>query len=184
MSADNSYTCRQDADHQGPTQPSHLIQPVYSQHTTYHKTYTLNQQKMVNISLLAILTMSSLVHALPSRLTNKPTYPTSSLPNSTTITYYQGPADLASNGCGMLEVAKGPMLRNKCAALGEPSMSIARASNADCVFWVWYGTTDCSTGAAGWTETEVARGNGSVCVDSGVLDGGKFETASGMWMCG
>ena len=57
--------------------------------------------------------------------------------------------------------------------------------NNTCSFTLFTGSTSCSFGS-GTTETigfPIPAGNGTVCVNVGVLDGGKFQKASGVWSC-
>lgn len=133
---------------------------------------------MVRLALLTTLASSSLSLALPQRSYHNHT---SGLPNSTAVTFYQGPS--SDGACGLMPVATSQMTPYKCSELYTSSLSVARSPNADCSFYMWSGTSQCSVAASPSEVVSILRGNGSVCVTSGVEDGGHFQTASGMWSC-
>lgn len=101
--------------------------------------------------------------------------------NTATVTWYQPPLQFGPTACGM-SVGSMTMTSGICMDLYTDALGVAQHSNQDCMFTMWPDVTDC-TGDRGWTEYMIERGNGTVCVETGVLDGGTWTHASGIYSC-
>ena len=84
-----------------------------------------------------------------------------------------------------MPVGRGAMTAEVCMPLMWNGVGIARMPNNTCSFTLYTGSTSCSSGngTTEMTSVPIAAGQGLVCVDVGVLDGGKFQKASGVWSC-
>ncbi|KAK5119861.1 hypothetical protein LTR85_007187 [Meristemomyces frigidus] len=103
-------------------------------------------------------------------------------PSNTTITYCQG--STASDICSM-SVGTGTLAAEVCTPLEWSGIGIAQSPNNSCSFTLFTGTTSCDSNATTEkTGYAVPRGEGVTCVDVGVLDGGRYQKASGVWSCG
>jgi len=69
-----------------------------------------------------------------------------------------------------------------CVELKWAGVSLAQASNHNCSFTLYSGTSSCDGNATEKTSYQIPAGNGTTCVDAGVLDP-MYEKASGVWSC-
>ena len=135
---------------------------------------------MLTFAFFAAFASSASSFAIPQSQTTGGTLPP--FPNNTSVTFYQG--STGSNTC-MMAIGKGAMRAEECTPLFWNGIAIAQSPNNTCSFTLYTGSTSCSAGN-GTTETSgftIAAGHETVCVDVGVLDGGKFQKASGVWSC-
>ena len=102
------------------------------------------------------------------------------LASNTGVTYYQGTPSTGS--CGLMAVSSGSMSAGECTALKTYSLAIDQLEHHKCSFMLYKGTSSCS-GPTSTETTQIAAGNGTVCVVTDVQDGGQFEKASGLWAC-
>lgn len=101
---------------------------------------------------------------------------------STAVTWYQGQLEMSSSSCGPEAVSTGILVLNKCTTLHTVGLGISQIQDKECSFKLWTSTSDCSGDV--WTEKDVPSGNATTCISDGVLDGGEFQHASGIWSCG
>lgn len=128
-------------------------------------------------------------------------------PSNTTITFYQGVAlapgvihrDLTSTPvsdpllardlgeCG-ISVSKGTIQQGTCRPLLTAGIGLQQTEYGSCSFTLYSGSTGCDPGPNGTNAVkrvvEIPNGAGTTCVGTGVLDGGKYQKASGIWVCG
>lgn len=77
-----------------------------------------------------------------------------------------------------------------CTSLISSSISIGQATNGSCTFTLFADTETCDIfgvgDALGYNKHQIVIPNGQeeTCIGTGVLDGGKFQKASGIWGCG
>lgn len=117
--------------------------------------------------------------------------PTHPYPTNTTIAYYQGGAGTAgttdASFCAVA-VAQGTLQSGFCQKLLVEAIALPRAVGADCSFTLWPGSQSCDgeerrvVALPGLKEGE--EEGQMMCVGTGVLDGGKWQHASGVWLCG
>lgn len=128
-------------------------------------------------------------------------------PSNTTITFYQGIAlapgqierDLTSKteftplldrdigACGMI-VGQGTIQQGTCTTLLTAAVGLQQTEMGSCSFTVFTGSPGCDPGPDGTkavkTFVAIPNGVGTTCVGTGVLDGGMYQQASGIWVCG
>lgn len=121
---------------------------------------------------LALTLATTTVTALPSHAYAPYALP----PNSTSVTYYQG--TVTPSSCG-IAVSSGNLTRGTCYRMYTNSIGVKQVAGHGCEFRLWEGE-GCK---GGYKKCEVQKGNGSTCVDVGVLDGGRYDVVSGMWSC-
>lgn len=156
----------------------------------------------LTLSLLALAYHASAL-ALPQITTgNGPLFP-----SNTTVTYFQGTAlapgsiarDLTSNtiisplldrdigACGV-SVGHGTIQQGTCNVLLTAAIGLQQTEYGSCSFTLFSGSPSCDPGPNGTNAVTrvvaIPNGEGTTCVGTGVLDGGKFQKASGSWVCG
>ena len=131
---------------------------------------------MLAISIITALATASSVYAIPHDKLR-----CSSSSTNASIIYYQGGSESAP--CGGFAVATGALLPNTCHAIKTYGISIAQSSTKNCTHTLFSGAPDCGNNTSIVTRVPIPAGNDSVCLEGGILDGGKFEHASGIWSC-
>lgn len=135
---------------------------------------------IILFALLACLLPTTTATPVQPRAST-PACPSSTL-YSTNITYYQGGSPSAP--CGNFAVSEGPLTEGECQAIQVYGVGVSQLSNTSCVYAVFHGTDSCDEAAATSVDlTYMPKGNGTTCVDVGVLDGGVMVGASGRWSC-
>lgn len=138
---------------------------------------------MLALTLIAALATSAHSLAIPQPQDGGGVY--APFPLNTSMTYYQG--STSSDTCA-ISVGTGMIAAETCTPLLWSAVGIAQSPNNTCSFTLFSGSTTCADGNGNLTSEktvfQLERGEGVVCVDVGVLDGGKFQKASGMWSCG
>lgn len=141
------------------------------------------------------LTALALPHPLPQATTgNSDTEPYAT---NTTITYYQGTIMTSGPGftsaevsalddgissCGT-KVGSGIIQANYCRQFFTESVAIGGTVNGSCSLTLWSQAADCTGGQK--KVIPILNGEDyATCVPTGVLDGGMFLKASGIWACG
>lgn len=128
-------------------------------------------------------------------------------PSNTTITYYQGialatepiqrgvpvgqlsdpPKKRDTGACGM-SVGSGTIQQGTCIDLYTAAIGLQQTEAGSCSFTLYPDVNGCDPGPNGTTDSKrvvaIPNGEGTTCVGTGVLDGGKFYKASGIWVCG
>ncbi|SMQ53299.1 unnamed protein product [Zymoseptoria tritici ST99CH_1A5] len=154
--------------------------------------------------LVLLLSTATTISALPQYPSTGPILP---YPTNTTITFYQGlslgPTYIHNNNlinpggsavlprtigdCGM-EVSRDIIQGGVCRRLRTAGVGVRQQERGTCVFAIWRGSAVCDEGWDGLlaekTTVVIPRGNGTICVVTGVLDGGRDVEASGLWVCG
>ncbi|KAK5137720.1 hypothetical protein LTR08_007291 [Meristemomyces frigidus] len=135
---------------------------------------------MLAVALFAALAPTAYSLAIPQSQTTGGVYPP--FPANISVTYYQG--STGSTNC-MMPIGTGALHAEVCTPLYWSGIGIAQSLANTCSFTLFTGSTSCSgaNGTAESTAFSIAAGNGTVCVGVGVLDGGKFQKASGVWSC-
>jgi hypothetical protein len=129
--------------------------------------------------LTSILLFAASAFALPNPAPASNVKP----PTNTTITYYTGGS---TNHCGdgAYNIGSGTLIAGECKNLVNSALSIPYDVNFACTFTLFQGSTTCGAGATGTVVTKIPKGaKGSACIDTGVLDGGKYYHGSGIWKC-
>jgi hypothetical protein len=104
-------------------------------------------------------------------------------PANTTINFYVGGT---TNHCGdgAYNIGSGTLVAGECKNLVNSALSIPYDATFACTFTLWQGSTSCGAGATGTVVTQIPKGvNASACIDTGVVDGGKWYHGSGIWKC-
>lgn len=81
-----------------------------------------------------------------------------------------------------------------CTPLKHSAVSIGQIANGSCTFTLFAGSNTCDVLGRGSTgeykyrynrhEVVIPNGDQETCIGTGVVDGGRFSTASGIWACG
>ncbi|KAF2718964.1 hypothetical protein K431DRAFT_198073, partial [Polychaeton citri CBS 116435] len=87
------------------------------------------------------------------------------------------------SNCGTW-VASGNLTAATCNTLKTSGISIAALADRECTFTLYKGTASCSGDIESKETIVIEKGGEGVCVPTGVLDGGVWQKASGMWTCG
>ena len=101
-------------------------------------------------------------------------------PTSAPVVYYQATNLATSTTCG-LKVAENTLDTNKCYTMYTAALGIQQHENRDCIFTIWDNVNDCSDNST--IDIPVPMGNSTICINDNVLDGGKFQHKSGMYLC-
>lgn len=141
--------------------------------------------KALSLAILSTL-LSTVCHASPISQSSKearanPSHSTTSVTWYQSPLYFAGKSETMDTSCGFA-VSSGTMKHEVCTKLYTLAMGVQQSPHKDCKFKMWTGSTTCE-GSDKWTEIVVPKGNGTTCMDTGVLDGGKFTKASGIWSC-
>jgi hypothetical protein len=74
----------------------------------------------------------------------------------------------------------------RCTALTNSGIGIEQQARGSCSFTLYAGTEHCDVLSDGSNKHEIAipTGDEITCISTGVLDGGRFQRASGVWACG
>jgi hypothetical protein len=139
-------------------------------------------QYLTSVLLLAA-TALALPNPLPEAVAEPATTGAAKPPTNTTITFYTGGS---SNKCGdgAFNIGQGNLTAGECKNLFNSAFSIPYDANFACTFTLWQGSTSCGQGSTGKVVTKIPKGtSGSACIDTGVVDGGKWYHGSGIWKC-
>ena len=104
------------------------------------------------------------------------------------VQWYQGSLNFqdrnetTDGSCGSTQVSSGYLTGEQCTNLHTIGMGIQQDAVRDCVFKFWSGSTACGADSSA-VEIAVPRGSGITCINTGVLDGGKWYRASGIYSC-
>ena len=102
----------------------------------------------------------------------------------TKVTYYQGSAGniaTANPASCLMPVGSDTLQADRCYAILTTGLGVQQTINGICTYTLYRGSKSCD----GDTTTIVLpSGNGTTCIDTGVLDGGEYDLASGVWTCG
>ena len=138
--------------------------------------------------ILALTTLVSVASSLPC--TEPPTNGSHALaPSNTTIAYYQGSAEVGLQ-C-FVQVGSDVIQAGHCLPFTVNAITISEVPDNNCTFTLFSGSTSCDPNQAEGSATSVVQsmsvieaGNGTMCIETSVQDGGKLEKASGIWGCG
>jgi hypothetical protein len=104
---------------------------------------------------------------------------------NTTINYFVGQAGGAGSTdaqyCSM-DVANGTLQQKVCNTFTTSSVGIAHVPGYDCSLTFFSNDAKCG-GTNNQKVIALPKGNGTTCVGTGVLDGGKYYHGSGIWSC-
>ncbi|KAK7700622.1 hypothetical protein SLS64_010766 [Diaporthe eres] len=96
------------------------------------------------------------------------------------VTFSGTSADIdASGSCGT-KVSSGTLTAGGCQKLFTYAFGIHHTDKT-CNYRLWKGKTDCSGDA--YTDIPIPAGSDVTCINDGVLDGGRFYLASGIYSC-
>jgi len=101
-------------------------------------------------------------------------------PTNISVVFYQG--GTTSNACSNVAVTSGYYNESECYNIEVDGLSISQVPGVDCTFTLYTGSSTCDAPSTSST-TSIPAGNGTTCIDTGVLDGGDFTKASGVWAC-
>ncbi|KAF2157250.1 hypothetical protein K461DRAFT_289585 [Myriangium duriaei CBS 260.36] len=134
--------------------------------------------------MLFLAAAAGLSAAMPTKETHKKV----TEPQTTPADFFQGPlvfSGLSLNStegsCGT-KVASGTITEGACNDLHTLSIGIHQRADKQCTFTMWTGTHTCD-GAGKSEEIIIPSGTDSTCINTGVLDGGKWYVASGIYKC-
>ena len=123
-------------------------------------------------ALFSVATVFALPQPLPAQSTAKST---------TEVTYYQG--ESTSDSCGLEAVSSGNITSGVCNTAYTYAITVQPLADRDCEYVLWEGSSNCGPDATQKSKSLLPAGGHPVCVTTGVLDGGKFEHASGKLRC-
>lgn len=134
-----------------------------------------------------MLYTSLLLAAAASAVTAFPTLtPAANVTAPVTISYFQGPVPFEgtsamsfSGSCGT-KVSSGTIGGGTCYDQHTLAIGIPQ-TNKDCKFTLYKGSHTCS--AATPDVIDIPAGEGVMCINTGVLDGGMWYVASGSYSC-
>lgn len=79
-------------------------------------------------------------------------------------------------------------MQGTCQALLTAAIGLQQTEYGSCSFTLFSGSDGCDPGPddtnASKSVVAIPNGEGVTCVGTGVLDGGKNQKASGIWVCG
>lgn len=107
---------------------------------------------------------------------------------TTPVDWYQGVVTFsgtsavidASGSCGT-KVSSGTMTAGGCQKLFTYAFGLHHNPDQACNYRLWTGKTDCS--GDDYTDIPIPAGSDVTCINDGVLDGGRFYLASGIYSC-
>lgn len=105
------------------------------------------------------------------------------------VDWYQGvptfsgtSAVIDANGSCATKVSSGTMTADGvCKKLSTYAFGLHHNPDKACNYRLWTGKSDCSGDA--YTDIPIPAGSDVTCVNDGVLDGGRFYLASGIYTC-
>ncbi|GIZ47777.1 hypothetical protein CKM354_001086000 [Cercospora kikuchii] len=136
--------------------------------------------------------------ALPQITTGNPgTYPQPCAQN-TTLGFFSGKSFAAGtkigsvstdtisdlDGCG-IRTGEGVIKSMYCTPLTHSTISIGQVEKGICTLTLFTGSKNCEVVSGGQRrQISVPNGKEETCISTGVLDGGRYQKASGIWTCG
>lgn len=113
---------------------------------------------------------------------------TSDAPAATApVDWYQGSvtfsgtsAVIDASGLCATKVSSGTLTAGGCQKLFTYAFGVHHTDNT-CNYRLWKGKTDCS--GDDYTDIPIPAGSDVTCINDGVLDGGRFYLASGIYSC-
>jgi len=84
--------------------------------------------------------------------------------------------------CGSVKVSSGTLTLNTCTELYTYGMGIHQSQYRSCTLKLWKDAKTCGDDGSS-TQIVVPQGNGTTCINTGDLDGGKFFSAFGILNC-
>ncbi|TKX18240.1 hypothetical protein C1H76_9714 [Elsinoe australis] len=131
-------------------------------------------------SLVAVIAATGISTAAPIDSTPAPL--------TAAVDYYQGllifQGDYltsTSGSCGT-KVAGGNMTASACNNFKTYGIGIHQKADRSCKLKLWKDVTTCD-GDGQWIEIVIPKGKETTCIRTGVLDGGRFYRASGVYSC-
>ncbi|KAF2211861.1 hypothetical protein CERZMDRAFT_106208 [Cercospora zeae-maydis SCOH1-5] len=155
--------------------------------------------KMLHVLAVAVyLATPATALALPQITTGPPgTYPQPFAQN-TTLGFFSGKsfdagtkmgsvsADTITDldGCG-IRTGEGVIKSMYCTPMTHSTISIGQVAGGICTFTLFSGSKSCEVVGGGQRrQMPIPNGDEETCISTGVLDGGRFQKASGIWACG
>lgn len=112
----------------------------------------------------------------------------SDTPATTPVDWYQGSvtfsgtsAVIDASGTCATKVSSGTMTADGCHQLYTYAFGVHHNPDQACNYRLWKGKTDCS--GDDYTDIPIPADSDVTCINDGVLDGGRFYLASGMYTC-
>ncbi|PNS16434.1 hypothetical protein CAC42_168 [Sphaceloma murrayae] len=109
-------------------------------------------------------------------------------PTTVAVDWYQGPLTFpddyltsTTGSCGT-KVASGTLTAGACNNFKVLGLGIQQNPHQDCKVKLWKDVTTCD-GDGQWIEVVIPQGSETTCLRTGVLDGGRFYKASGVYSC-
>ncbi|KAK2609708.1 hypothetical protein N8I77_003197 [Diaporthe amygdali] len=104
------------------------------------------------------------------------------------VDWYQGVATFsgtsavisADGSCGT-KVSSGTITAGGCQKLSTYAFGLHHNPDQACSYRLWKGVTDCS--GTDYTDIPIPADSDVTCVNDGVLDGGRWYLASGIYTC-
>lgn len=104
------------------------------------------------------------------------------------VDWYQGSltfsgtsAEISSSGSCGTKVSSGTMTAGTCQKLYTYGFGLHHNADQACSYRLWKGVTDCS--GTEYTDIPIPAGSDVTCINDGVLDGGRWYLASGIYSC-
>lgn len=132
-------------------------------------------------TIFAAFLYASYTLAHPQSVVHKDT-----IPSNLAATWYQAPLWFSTSAstnasCGWT-ISSGILNTTQCYVLYTDALGLQQDEHHECMLKVWDGVSDCS-GNDSWTSYAVPSGKDKTCVETGVLDGGKFQHKSCVLTC-
>lgn len=135
-------------------------------------------------AFIFLATAAGLSAAMPTKEHHKKVTESQTTPAD----YFQGPLvfsgqslNSTDGSCGT-KVASGTITEGACNDLHTLSVGIHQRADKQCTFVMWTGSHTCN-GTSQPEVIDIPAGTESTCINTGVLDGGKWYVASGIYKC-
>ena len=131
-------------------------------------------------SLLVLAASVCLSSAAPMTSTTIP--PTAVVDRYQGMLSFEGDYLTSTDGSCGIKVASGSLTGDVCSNFKVLGLGIRQQPDKACKLKMWKDVTTCG-GDGAWIEVVIPKGNETTCIRTGVLDGGRFYKASGVYSC-
>ncbi|KAL1862936.1 hypothetical protein Daus18300_008267 [Diaporthe australafricana] len=104
------------------------------------------------------------------------------------VDWYQGVATfsgvsavISPSGTCATKVSSGTITADGCKKLSTYAFGVHHNPDQACNYRLWTGVADCS--GTDYTDISIPAGTDVTCINDGVLDGGRWYLASGIFTC-
>ncbi|KAI3393151.1 hypothetical protein diail_4676 [Diaporthe ilicicola] len=134
-------------------------------------------------TILNLAVAASFSSAIPVEMVDRDTTAA-----TTQVDWYQGVATFSGTSAVISQsetcatkVSNGTMTADGCHKLSTYAFGLYHNADLSCNYRLWRGITDCS--GTDYADIPIPSGSDVTCINDGVLDGGRFYLASGIYTC-